>query len=195
MLIYMNQPLRYDGKAFYQASYGKGDTLSILQVVSNPGWLLPYISCALITLGLLIALRHHPVQRHQAPPGWPGGRMKGVKLVHLAPGLLALAAVLAAAIAPGPVRGFDMDAFGRLPVLEGGRVKPLDSVARNALLMIRSKQSVPFQGRELGPDEWILDVLFRPRGGRRPAGVRHQRPGRAGPDGHEAVRQPLLQLQ
>jgi len=50
----MNQPLRYDGKAFYQASFGKGDTLSILQVVENPGWLLPYISCVLVTLGLLI---------------------------------------------------------------------------------------------------------------------------------------------
>ena len=49
----MNQPLRYAGKTFYQASYGKGDTLSILQVVTNPGWLLPYISCSLITLGLL----------------------------------------------------------------------------------------------------------------------------------------------
>jgi hypothetical protein len=54
VLIYMNQPLRYDGKAFYQASYGKGDTLSVLQVVANPGWLLPYLSCALITLGLLL---------------------------------------------------------------------------------------------------------------------------------------------
>jgi ResB-like family protein len=54
VLIYMNQPLRYDGKAFYQASFGKGDTLSILQVVANPGWLLPYISCALVTLGLLV---------------------------------------------------------------------------------------------------------------------------------------------
>jgi hypothetical protein len=53
VLIYMNQPLRYAGRTFYQASYGKGDTLSILQVVTNPGWLLPYISCALITLGLL----------------------------------------------------------------------------------------------------------------------------------------------
>ncbi len=54
VLIYMNQPLRYDGKAFYQASFGKGDTLSILQVVSNPGWLIPYISCVLVTLGLLV---------------------------------------------------------------------------------------------------------------------------------------------
>ena len=53
VLVYMNQPLRYDGKAFYQASFGKGDTLSILQVVENPGWLLPYVSCILVTLGLL----------------------------------------------------------------------------------------------------------------------------------------------
>jgi len=54
VLIYMNQPLRYEGKAFYQASFGKGDTLSVLQVVDNPGWILPYISCTLITLGLLL---------------------------------------------------------------------------------------------------------------------------------------------
>jgi hypothetical protein len=54
VLIYMNQPLRYGGKAFYQASFGKNDTLSILQVVENPGWLLPYVSCVLVGLGLLV---------------------------------------------------------------------------------------------------------------------------------------------
>src|SRR5206468_11477101 len=54
VLIFMNQPLRYDGKAFYQASFGKGDTLSILQVVENPGWLLPYISCVLVAAGLIL---------------------------------------------------------------------------------------------------------------------------------------------
>ena len=54
VLIYMNQPLRYEGRTFYQASFGKGDTLSILQVVENPGWLLPYISCILVTIGLLV---------------------------------------------------------------------------------------------------------------------------------------------
>jgi cytochrome c biogenesis protein ResB len=54
VLIYMNQPLRYEGKTFYQASFGKNDTLSILSVVENPGWLLPYISCVLVSLGLLV---------------------------------------------------------------------------------------------------------------------------------------------
>jgi len=88
--------------------------------------------------------------------------VKLAKVFAWLPGLLALAAALATALPPGPVRGYDMDRFGRTPVLEGGRVKPLDSVARNALLMIRGKQGVPFEGRQLGPDEWMLDVLFRP---------------------------------
>jgi hypothetical protein len=54
VLIYMNQPLRYAGNAFYQASFGKDDKLSILQVVKNPGWVLPYVSCVLVAAGLLL---------------------------------------------------------------------------------------------------------------------------------------------
>ncbi len=54
VIISMNQPLRYAGKAFYQASFGKNDTLSILQVVENPGWLLPYLSCVLVAAGLVL---------------------------------------------------------------------------------------------------------------------------------------------
>jgi hypothetical protein len=54
VLIYMNQPLRYEGKAFFQSSFGKNDTLSILQVVQNPGWLLPYLSTLLVVTGLLV---------------------------------------------------------------------------------------------------------------------------------------------
>jgi hypothetical protein len=53
-LIYMNHPLRYGGKTFYQASFGKEDRLSIFQVVRNPGWLIPYLSCALVAIGLLL---------------------------------------------------------------------------------------------------------------------------------------------
>ncbi|MDX6770781.1 MAG: cytochrome c biogenesis protein ResB [Elusimicrobiota bacterium] len=53
VLIYMNTPLRHGGLTFYQASFGKEDTLSVLQVVRNPGWTLPYLACALTALGLL----------------------------------------------------------------------------------------------------------------------------------------------
>jgi ABC-type transport system involved in cytochrome c biogenesis permease subunit len=83
---------------------------------------------------------------------------------------LALAGALAALRPQPAVRGFDVDAFSHLPVLEGGRVKPIDTVARNALLMIRSQQSFRFdpdgdgpeKAHAVGADEWILDVLFRP---------------------------------
>lgn len=54
VLISMNDPLRYGGKAFYQASFGKEDTMTVLQVVENPGWLLPYAACILVTAGLLL---------------------------------------------------------------------------------------------------------------------------------------------
>jgi ABC-type transport system involved in cytochrome c biogenesis permease subunit len=85
---------------------------------------------------------------------------------RVVPALVALVALLAAVFGPlgtKPVRGLDAHAFLALPVLEGGRVKPLDSVARNALLVLRSKQSARLEGRTVGPDEWALDVLFRPR--------------------------------
>lgn len=53
VLIYMNSPLRHSGLTFYQASFGKDDTLSVLQVVRNPGWTLPYLACLTTALGLL----------------------------------------------------------------------------------------------------------------------------------------------
>ncbi len=63
-LIWMNHPLRYRGLTFFQASFGRDDKLSILQVVRNPGWRIPYISCALVALGLawhfLLLLRGSP---------------------------------------------------------------------------------------------------------------------------------------
>jgi ABC-type transport system involved in cytochrome c biogenesis permease subunit len=78
-------------------------------------------------------------------------------------GILALLIALVVALPGGNVRGFDVGGFGNLPVQEGGRIKPLDSLARNSLLVIHSRQGFRFEGRTVGPDEWILDVLFRPQ--------------------------------
>jgi len=54
VLIYMNHPLRYSGDTLYQASFLTDNSGTVLQVVKNPGWLIPYISCSLVTLGMLI---------------------------------------------------------------------------------------------------------------------------------------------
>jgi ABC-type transport system involved in cytochrome c biogenesis permease subunit len=56
---------------------------------------------------------------------------------------------------------FDLAKFGKLPVLVGGRVKPLDTVARNSLLIIHGKQELQLEdGRRLGAIAWLADVLF-----------------------------------
>lgn len=54
VLISMNNPLRYGGFAFYQAGYANNDRTSVLEAVRNPSWRLPYFSCAVIALGLLL---------------------------------------------------------------------------------------------------------------------------------------------
>ena len=70
VLIYMNNPLRHAGLTFYQASFEQGDWVSILQVVRNPGWVLPYVSCLMMGLGLLFQFSWHLtgfVRRRSAP--------------------------------------------------------------------------------------------------------------------------------
>ncbi len=59
--------------------------------------------------------------------------------------------------------GFDSRAFGRLPVLLNGRVQPMDSVARNALLAIRTRQTVHEKGKEdLTASQWLMEVMMKP---------------------------------
>jgi hypothetical protein len=67
--IYMNAPLRYSGMTFYQYQMTAGEMAvkagetptSVLQVVHNPGWLTPYIGCALVALGLVVQFMFHLV--------------------------------------------------------------------------------------------------------------------------------------
>ena len=88
-----------------------------------------------------------------------------MKFANAAPRIaaaVALAGAAASLLPPPRARGFDLSGFDRLPVLEGGRVKPIDSVARNSLLLIRGQQGFPYLGRDVAADEWLLDVMFRP---------------------------------
>ena len=61
VLIYMNNPLRHAGLTLYQAGFENNDRTTILQVVRNPSWLLPYIACTLMTLGLMVQFGIHAV--------------------------------------------------------------------------------------------------------------------------------------
>ena len=50
--IWMNNPLRYAGETFYQSSFEPGKNLTILQVVRNHGWMIPYLSCMFVAIGM-----------------------------------------------------------------------------------------------------------------------------------------------
>ncbi len=61
-----------------------------------------------------------------------------------------------------PSSEVDLTGFGKIPVLVGGRVKPLDTVARNSLLIIHGKQSVRLaDGKQIDAMQWLTDLLFR----------------------------------
>ncbi len=77
--------------------------------------------------------------------------------------LVLLAAVFTVATrASYPKKPFDLEAFASLPVLNGGRVKPLDTVARNSLLIISGRQTVRTRGTSEPAIAWLLDVAFNP---------------------------------
>jgi hypothetical protein len=60
VLIRMNEPLRYAGETFFQASFDpNNDKVTILQVVRNPAAITPYLACILVGLGLLTQFLMH----------------------------------------------------------------------------------------------------------------------------------------
>ncbi len=57
----------------------------------------------------------------------------------------------------------DIEGAGRLPVLAGGRVKPMDTVARTSLLILHGKQSLEISKTEtVSAMEWLLEVMAKP---------------------------------
>ncbi len=81
--------------------------------------------------------------------------------------LLLGAVYLASSLRPPPNNtAFDLQTFGRLPVLMSGRIKPLDTVARTSLLTMQGRQRVsdPTISEPLAdsPIQWLADVFFNP---------------------------------
>lgn len=185
-LIYMNHPLRYEGYTFFQSSFDNQDTTSILQVVRNPSWLLPYFAVALVGVGMCIQFgfgmmrflqrrkktSSEPVEKTPSTPQQPP--IKGGWL--LPAGFLALGIfIVFSTYFQRSKSEFAIERFAELPVQSGGRILPLDSVARNTLRIIRGRQNVRFEEVEIneqGEEEvikhkvtaaqWLADLNFRP---------------------------------
>ncbi|WP_309386619.1 cytochrome c biogenesis protein [Cerasicoccus frondis] len=170
-LIYMNNPLRYEGYTFFQASFANEDTTSILQVVSNATWWLPYLAITLVGFGMTMqfglslmrfadrkSVRKSKVKDEEDEPETLGG--------VLIPGAFLLLGLLItlSGFFQRSKSEFDVQAFAELPVQTGGRLMPLDSVARNSLRIIRGRQNVRLEdGQKLNASEWLLDLSYKPQ--------------------------------
>src|SRR5690242_15675224 len=57
------------------------------------------------------------------------------------------------------VKGMDVEGAGQLPVMDGGRVKPLEGYARTVLMQISSRQSWRDANDDSRPAvSWLFDV-------------------------------------
>ncbi|MBU6309750.1 MAG: cytochrome c biogenesis protein CcsA [Planctomycetes bacterium] len=175
--IWMNNPVRYRGETFYQSQYsqvdlggGRTGEMTGLQVVENAGWLVPYVACVLAFWGMLahfgltfirFADRHErttAVARKPAGGGWIGPAL-GLALVAAA----VLPRLRERPASPGE---FDWRTAGAIPVMHEGRVKPLDTVARNTLQLLGNRASVRLPDEAAkGPrgsvtaTQWLLSLM------------------------------------
>jgi ABC-type transport system involved in cytochrome c biogenesis permease subunit len=182
--IRMNEPLRHRGDAIFQSSVSPttGDpTTTGLQVVSNPGWTMPYISCVLVALGMLL---HFCIKMSQfvlrAVAGVKAAPAPKVAAVPSAAldltsrtlpplarwGVPVGAAVLAGLLLAGlgmprkpQKERLDLQKLATVPVVDSGRVKPLDSVARVNLRQItHAEEYTDAKGVKRSALVWFLDT-------------------------------------
>ena len=178
--IWMNNPLRYAGETFYQSSYhppgsipGSTREWTSLQVVKNSGWMIPYVACMIVFVGmfaqfgvtLMRFLRRHDrviippaaaadepsanekgPETSQAPTKSPSGRRWWGILPPLLTVLIFGGYLLSKARPPKVETGkADIVAFSKLPIVSEGRPKPIDTLARNTLLILSDSQELPLQ--------------------------------------------------
>ncbi len=78
--------------------------------------------------------------------------------------LLAAALFVKDLLPPSYPDGWDLGKLASIPVQEGGRIKPLDTIARTSLMMIAGRQS--YQDAEGGSHdavEWFTELVLNPR--------------------------------
>src|SRR5688500_1857566 len=53
---WMNNPLRFGVETFYQSwldEFSPGVNYTVLQVVTNDGWMIPYVACMIVWVGMM----------------------------------------------------------------------------------------------------------------------------------------------
>ena len=178
--IWMNNPLRYAGETFYQSGYNvdrSGQEITDLQVVTNTGWMMPYVGCMFVTVGMFVhfsltLVRFQGRQQREHEKGAAAQEEKETDRADSPDGfgrwaIPALVVLLCAGYVGSKLRppaemkaGMKIQQFGKLPVIYQGRVKPLDTLARNTLRIISNRETFVDENDVKQPAiRWLLDVI------------------------------------
>jgi ABC-type transport system involved in cytochrome c biogenesis permease subunit len=168
VLIRMNEPLRYAGETFYQQNYDPDtETTTVLQVVKNPGWLLPYISCALVAVGMIVHFSLTLVEFLRRKLTATATARAAVKLdplsLYLPWAVVGVAALYLIILMFPPAEAADqphLNELATIPVLDHGRVKPFDTLARNSLKALSGyEEYYDIHGNQQPAVKWLLEVM------------------------------------
>jgi ABC-type transport system involved in cytochrome c biogenesis permease subunit len=180
--IWMNSPMRFRGETYYQSQYTSAAQSplkveqTVLQVVTNAGWLIPYVSCVLVGLGMLA---HFSITLTRFASRYDRQAIAMAARSPLAISSLIIPAVLALGVLyyALPKRQdtrekVDWYAVGQLPVQHEGRIKPLSSVGSQILKALSNKPYAlePYLKEDSGEKsskppkrrtsaEWLMSVM------------------------------------
>src|SRR5262249_24315751 len=156
-----------------------------LQVVDNLASRFPYVACTMIALGMIVhflirlitflissqklAAKAAPAKQIVSPRKgiWS---IVGIWFPAFIVGMFALMVFGKALSTPTDPSGNDLYSFGQIPVQHGGRIQPLDAVARNSLMVISGKQEfVDGQNYDkvYKAIDWLLMLWAKPEGANR----------------------------
>lgn len=89
---------------------------------------------------------------------------KGPRVLLIISAILVLLVSIRHLLPERAVEDFPLENFARLAVQEGGRLKPVDTIARTGLMMISGRQSFrDKEGRKLAASEWAMHLLLNPQ--------------------------------
>ncbi|MFG0307246.1 MAG: cytochrome c biogenesis protein CcsA [Phycisphaerales bacterium JB040] len=168
--IWMNNPLRYAGRTFYQASYKPDGSGTVLQVVRNPGWLLPYVACLLVGGGMawhfgcsLVAFLRRRAKSGPVRAGFePGPDRRRARVWVWGVGVLGVLLACGSVFRSESGGELDVRGFSELPVSAGGRIKPMDTAARSMLMVAGGRQRVRSEGGTVVASRYLLDLIANP---------------------------------
>ncbi len=180
--IRMNNPLRYAGDTLYQADWNhETERGTVLQVMTNSGWMIPYVACMIVLAGMLMHFGNSLLRfitRREGEARLAQVKGFGPPIDEIIPWsqrwrhaqywvpalVVALAVVTTVMFAQEPttepleMKIYD---FGRLPVAVNGRTQPMDSLATNTLRLVSGKATFETPGsKERQPAiRWLLDAI------------------------------------